>query len=251
MKQPDISREDNGYKKQIKVFFDNFADTWDSRFGNNKAAAYFLNKRLRMITKLLGEDYLNLLEAGCGTGYHIMLILKKGRKGLGFDFSEKMIQTADRMKKERFCDLDLEFKVADGESLDLPADAFDRIIFVGYLAHLDNPQAGLNELYRVLRPRGKIVGLVSNRWSPWISLGLRKYFTNDFGVIPGNKEFSHRKIRKMLEEAGFKKIKLVFFNSLPGRLPDSLYYPARILNLIFSFWPICLFGFHIAVIAEK
>ena len=57
-------------------------------------------------------------------------------------------------------------------------------------------------------------------------------------------------IRRMFEATGFANVRLKGFNSLPGKLPDWAYHPRRVLNCVFSAWPISQLGFHITVIAQ-
>ena len=98
------------YKKRIKKYYDDFADSWDDRFvQNSKSFNYFLNKRLAMLDEYLGE-YESLVDAGCGTGYYIMNLLKPESQGVGFDFSEKMIEQARQIKAEKFPDAQIEFQ---------------------------------------------------------------------------------------------------------------------------------------------
>ena len=138
------------------------------------------------------------------------------------------------------------------EVIDFPNDTFDRVMFTGYLGHIQNRKESLEEILRVLRTKGRLVGLVTNSWSPWYWLGLRKILSKDYGVLPKDLEFSPIYLYRLLKSAGFKKIKINIFNSLPGSLPNSLYYPGIILNhLLFSIYPLKLMGWHILLSAEK
>ncbi|HAM88655.1 MAG: Methyltransferase [Candidatus Falkowbacteria bacterium GW2011_GWC2_38_22] len=239
------------YKERTKQYYDSFANTWDKRFDNkSKSFLYFLNKRLKMLEKYLG-DYDNLVDAGCGTGYYITNLLKNGKKGIGFDISPKMIEQAKKIKNERYSDKDISYVVDDGENLKFENDTFDRAICVGYLIHLEKQQKALNEIFRILKPGGKMVGLISNRWSPWLFLNLRKKFAKDYGVIQGDQELSPREVKKMMKESGFRNVEIKMFNTLPGKLPNWLYYPARILNCVFLIFPFSLLGWHILVVGEK
>ena len=239
------------YREQIRRFYDDFASTWDERFGDSKAFRFFLAERISRLRKHLGDDFDSIVDAGCGTGYYIMRLLQPHQKGLGFDFSEQMIGQARSVKEKMFGELSLEFEVDDGEQLSIPDNSYDRAITVGYLIHLENPKKGLDELYRILKPGGRLVGLVSNRWSPWLAVNLRKAFARNYGVVAGDHEFSPPEIRGLMEECGFKNVHLEVFNTLPGRLPNWAYYPGRVLNLAFKLWPVSLLGFHILVIGDK
>lgn len=238
------------HKESVKKYYDHWAESWDERYKGSKSFRFFLDKRVEMIRENLGE-FDTLLDAGCGTGYYIMRLLKPGQTGLGIDISEQMLAKAASIKEERFPNLSIDFKVEDGEHLTLPSDSFDRVIHIGYIVHLEDQQQAMDELYRVLKPSGRAVGLISNSWSPWMVLRLRRLFNKDYGVLSSDRELSPLGVRSMMAKAGFKNVKLVIFNTLPGNLPDWSYYPARLLNLIFSVWPISLLGFHILAIGDK
>lgn len=239
------------YRQKIRRFYDDFAPNWDERFGDSKAFRFFLAERISRLEEHLGEDFDSLVDAGCGTGYYIMRLLRPHQKGLGFDFSEQMIRKARSVKETEFPELSLEFEVDDGEHLSIPANSYDRAITVGYLIHLENPKKGLAEIFRILKPGGRLVGLVSNRWSPWLAVNLRKRFAKDYGVVEGDHEFSPPEIRALMEECGFSNIRLEVFNSLPGKLPNWAYFPGRVLNLPFKLWPVSLLGFHILIVGDK
>lgn len=238
------------YKEHIKSYYDGFAEEWDTRFVNSKAFEYFLTRRLAVLKSHLGK-FETIVDAGCGTGYYIRNLLSVGQRGLGFDLSPNMIAQATKKKASLKPELDLSFQVMDGEHLAILDNSFDRAICVGYLIHLEQPQVALNELYRVLKPGGRLVGLISNRWSPWLVFNLRGFFAKDYGVLPQDKELSPPEVRKMMQAAGFKNIQISMFNTLPGKLPNWAYYPARVANALFALWPISYFGFHILVTGEK
>ena len=240
------------YRKTIRKFYNNFADKWDSRFRGSRAFNYFLNERIKRLKEALGYNYNNILDAGCGTGFYIMKLLdRSNKKGLGFDFAEKMIEVARRNKERYYPDLSVEFRVDDGENLNIEDNSFDRVMHTGYLIHVGDQQKAVSEIFRVLKPEGKMVGLVSNRRSPWMWLGLRYFFGKNIGVVEGDKELTSKELKKSLLKSGFKNISISYFNTLPGKTPDWLYWPARFLNLIFKIYPISLFSWHILVVAEK
>ncbi len=238
------------YKQEIKTFYDEFAEDWETRFVDSKAFNFFLTKRLEMLKEHLG-DFETVIDAGCGTGYYIRNLLKPGQRGLGFDISDKMLAKAKEFKEAMRPELNLDFEVKDGEHLEVPDSTYDRAICVGYIIHLEHPQQALGELHRVLKPGGKLVGLISNRWSPWLVFSMRRFFAKDYGVLPADKELSPPEVRAMMEKAGFKNVHTEIFNTLPGKLPNWAYYPARVANLIFSVWPFNLLGFHILVTGDK
>lgn len=106
-----------------------------------------------------------VLDAGCGTGNYTIEMAKRGADVVGVDSSEEMVGWAKRKAEgER---LKVSFQVADAIKLSFPDDSFDLIVSNGLLCFLKEPEKALMEMHRVLKPGGRLVVGVLNRWSPW------------------------------------------------------------------------------------
>ena len=108
-----------------------------------------------------------LLDVGCGTGG--VTIPAKERIGQngpvsGIDPSPEMIAVA-RKKAER-AGLDIDFRIGVIESLPYPNASFDVVTSSLMMHHLpyDAQQKGLAEIYRVLKPGGRL--LIADAMSP-------------------------------------------------------------------------------------
>ncbi len=101
---------DRAIKQQIRDRFDQLAEQrhlWQDK------ASYYYDQQYSYYRFLVPEGA-KVLELGCGLG-DLLATLKPSR-GLGIDFSEKMIEQA----KQRHSDCsELEFIVADVETLEL------------------------------------------------------------------------------------------------------------------------------------
>ncbi|MCU1265246.1 MAG: Methyltransferase type 11 [Acidobacteria bacterium] len=73
------------------------------------------------------------LEIGCGTGVFSRLIAGRSQKVLAIDLSPQMIRLA-RERSRQFANID--FRVADVTTLDLPPRNFDCIVSIATLHHL-------------------------------------------------------------------------------------------------------------------
>ncbi len=80
--------------------------------------------------------------------------------------------------------------VADGCSLPFKDNTFSLVVLAQVLEHVFDPEAAVNEVYRVLKPGGTIVGGVSF---------LEPYHFSYFNL-------SHRAVQDILMSAGFKQI---------------------------------------------
>jgi SAM-dependent methyltransferase len=100
-----------------------------------------------------------VLDVACGTGNAALLAAARGARVTGLDAAERLIEVArSRVDGDR-----VEFVV--GDALDLPfADgAFDVVLSVFGIIFVPDAARGLEEVRRVLRPRGRALLAV---WMP-------------------------------------------------------------------------------------
>jgi len=90
-----------------------------------------------------------VLDAGGGTGRVASAIRKHAGEVIIADPSLGMLRQADRTRLELAC--------SNSESLPFPNDTFERIIMVDALHHVFNQGETAHEMYRVLKPGGRIV----------------------------------------------------------------------------------------------
>lgn len=105
----------------------------------------------------------SVLEIGCGTG-DLLASVQPGR-GMGLDFSPKMLEIAQRRYPE------LQFSLADAEKLDLK-EKFDFIIISDVIGFLDDIQALFAGLRKVTKPETRIIITFYNSlWEPILAIG--------------------------------------------------------------------------------
>ena len=124
-------------------------DKWSHRF-------YFRFTQKRVVSLLNLQENQCFLDMGCGTGwavrYAASLVQNKG-KFYGIDISSRMIEEAE--KNCGGCE-NIYFYKADAAALPFEGDFFDFIICTNSFHHYFSPSKVLDEVYRVLKPRGKI-----------------------------------------------------------------------------------------------
>jgi SAM-dependent methyltransferase len=96
-----------------------------------------------------------VLDVGCGTGNYTRYLAAATGNGLvvGIDASEAMVAGAAR----RGGASNLTYLRGDASELPFRDGQFDAVCCVGVLHMLDRPQAALEEMVRVLAPRGRLV----------------------------------------------------------------------------------------------
>lgn len=95
-----------------------------------------------------------VLDVACGTGlltFAAASLVGTAGRVTGIDLSGKMIETARRTPVANVA-----FQRMDAQKLDLPAAGIDVILCGLGLMYMPDPAAALNEMWRVLRPGGRI-----------------------------------------------------------------------------------------------
>ena len=80
--------------EETQAFWDQTAQDWEIQVGDEGDSNRILNSDPVLWNFVGNVAGLNVLDAGCGTGYLSQQLHAKGAKVIGVDFSEKMIQIA-------------------------------------------------------------------------------------------------------------------------------------------------------------
>ena len=128
------------------------------------------------MAKLVGfRDFARkrLLEVGCGLGTDLLEFAKGGALVTGVDLTPQSIE----LVKKRFGmeGLPVDARVSDAEHLPFEDDTFDVVYSFGVLHHTPNTQQAIDEVYRVLKPGGKIVIMLYHKNSLHVWLGVPLY----------------------------------------------------------------------------
>ncbi len=148
----------------------------------------------RMLVEQTVREGDRVLDAGAGTGSTgLMAARKAGHSGKVtlFDLSDDMLDVAREKAETEAIDLRLEFRSGDMVQLPFADASFDVVLSTYSLCPLYDPAKGALELYRVLRPGGKLgcahsaepenraIKWLSDKveniaWRfPWLSMGCR------------------------------------------------------------------------------
>lgn len=140
--------------RDIKSMYENVAFVYDAWTWSTERRS--LRAALDRIALVDGES---VLEVAVGTGVFFRDILKRNRSGrnVGVDLTAGMLRRA-RRKAERVSTT-FELLVADARALPFPDASFDVVVnnnMLGLLADADIAPI-LGEMYRVLRPGGRVL----------------------------------------------------------------------------------------------
>jgi len=107
-----------------------------------------------------------VLEVGCGAGTDLIRFARHGARATGIDLAPSSIElAAQNFALEK---LSAALAVADGEALPFRDGSFDLVYAHGVVQYTANPQALVDECYRVLQPGGTAIFQVYNRVS-WLN----------------------------------------------------------------------------------
>lgn len=156
-------------KEGIRRLFNNIASDYDRL---NHILSLNIDKgwRRKAVQEIADkESPVKALDVACGTGDFTIEIAKavaNGSEVIGVDISEGMMEIG--RKKIMKAGVAAEMAVADCESLPYDNNTFDRISVGFGVRNFEHLELGLSEMFRVLKPDGKLVilelSLPSNRF---------------------------------------------------------------------------------------
>ena len=117
---------------------------------------YWKNRLLRLTKIKPGE---RALDVCCGTGDISFGLAKSGADVTGLDFSKPMLDVAERRRNSESRIQNPKFIEGDAQNLPFADGGFD-VITVGYgLRNLPSWERGLEEMWRVAKPGGRLLAL--------------------------------------------------------------------------------------------
>ena len=194
-----------------------------------------------------------LLEIGCGAGIDLVRFAHGGAKVTGIDLSRIAIDLACKNFEQKGQNGDLQ--VMNGECMEFTDNNFDVVYAHGVLQYTADPEKMILEIHRVLKPAGKAIIMVYNKYS-WLNL-MRKVtrVSLEHEDAPVLKKFSIRELKQLLHPFQYYRI-------IPERFPvkTKLHsgWKARLFNEVFvgtfNYLPkpwIKPFGWHLMTFAIK
>ncbi|MEO8398351.1 MAG: methyltransferase domain-containing protein [Ignavibacteriaceae bacterium] len=166
-----------------------------------------------------------ILEIGSGAGHAVKHI--KSSSFFPLDVSSfNLKQIKSKTDKKVF--------PSSGDVYNLPfqMDTFDFIILSEVLEHLDNPEAALTEILRVLKKNGAFI--VSVPYKEKLSFQICIHCNKPTPTYAHLQTFDTEKLSGMMESVGFKVLKShKFLNKIPNRLRLNIFFkkvPYKIWN---------------------
>ena len=154
--------------------------------------------------ELTADD--DLLDVGCGAGSLLRDQAPGVRYVAGIDASEIQVDLARRRLADRIAAGTAEVVLGDAEALPWPDGRFSAVASVNCLKFLVDPDRGLREIHRVLRPGGRVVHVTD----PPVAASEGSGRVDALGI----RQWSAEDSRRMMERAGFTDVSVT---RLPAR----------------------------------
>lgn len=189
-----------------------------------------LNRRAKLVV-----DYCQLgagkkvLEIGCGTGTLTEELAKTGATVVATDIFPEFLRAVENRIG---ANPNISYQIADAETLEGFADAsFDAVVGLSILHHLDINKT-LANIYRVLKPGGRMAFAEPNMLNPQIALQKNIPFLKKLlGDSPDETAFFRWPFAHKLKAGGFSENTVIPFDFLHPAIPNFLAAPVDALGL--------------------
>jgi SAM-dependent methyltransferase len=198
-------------KEEIREHFEAVAGDYDRW---KEKSAYYYDLLTEVYRELVPAGQ-SVLEVGCGTGTLLARLLP--RRGVGVDFSPRMVEIAAAKYPE------LRFLAADAEDFD-PGETFDYVIVPDVVEHLSDPGAMFRSVRRCCRPGSRvIVTCVNPLWASALHLAERLGMKMPEGE---HRWLTEKELLAVAEGAGFRT------DAVRGRIlfPKKIPFASAFLN---------------------
>ncbi|TSC84641.1 MAG: tRNA methyltransferase, catalyzes esterification of modified uridine nucleotides in tRNA [Parcubacteria group bacterium Gr01-1014_13] len=192
----------------------------------NRIAKYFDSTRnnageLEIFKKFIKNGQ-NILDWGCGNGRLIFLLQNKKVNYFGTDQSEGLLKIARKNHKKAVTEGWAKFFSTASRKKIFPKGFFDLVFMIASFHHLPDKQSRskiLEDVYKQLKPGGKLIITVWNLESDWakdkIDTKWQQIGENDFlvpwsnpqGEVLANRYYHHfpkDELAGLLKETGFR-----------------------------------------------
>ncbi|MEM9075965.1 MAG: methyltransferase domain-containing protein [Bacteroidota bacterium] len=209
-------------------------DTIGIGYNRTRKADPYLTQQL--LSHLQPEHNGKYLDIGCGTGNYTHEFQKKGVDFIGIDPSELMLAEA-KLKNAK-----IDWKIGSAEHTGLPESSVNGIIASLTIHHWADLNKGFSELYKVLKPGGRIVLFTATPKQMegyWLNHYFPKMLSDSKEQMP-----SLEQVKKAMDASGFEFLETdaYFIKSdledqflYSGKQNPELYFDEQIRKGISSF----------------
>jgi SAM-dependent methyltransferase len=149
----------------VTTNYDEMAATYAEHAADSAYNAHY--DRPAVLELVGGVDGARVLDAGCGPGLYAEELVRRGADVVGVDASEAMVELA----RARLGDRAQILRADLSEPLPFPDASFDLVVCALVIHHLNDREAFLHELFRVLEAGGHAVVSTQHPTTDWLRKG--------------------------------------------------------------------------------
>ncbi len=170
-------------KKQVARMFDEIAGKYDI-LNRIMSGGIDVKWRKKTIQELQLIQPKTLLDVATGTADIALLANKmlNPQTIIGIDISEGMLNLGNKKIKKLNLENKIQLQIGDSESINFPDNYFDAVTVAYGVRNFENLDKGLKEIYRVLKPGGKLAILEATKPTNKFFNVLSKFYT--LKIIP-------------------------------------------------------------------
>ncbi len=129
---------------------------WDGSVKNFKEALLKLNEIMAATAGI--EPGQKVLDAGCGVGGSLFYLAREyGIKGVGITLSEKQMEFAEKLRRQKTFAGSLSFSLEDYCNTSFPDNSFDVVWCIESITSTPTKEKFAREAYRLLKKGGKLI----------------------------------------------------------------------------------------------
>jgi SAM-dependent methyltransferase len=174
-------------------------------------------RRVKMLSGHLGIG-MRVLELGCGTGYFTREMARSGADIVAIDISPELLEIA----RANCSAPNVRYEIQNAYELSYPDAVFDSVVGSSVLHHVEVEEA-LRKIYRVLKPGGTIYFTEPNMLNPQIAIQKNvPWIKRKLGETPDETAFFRWPLRRLLEQTGYREVRIDPFDFLHPKTPVPL-----------------------------
>src|SRR6267154_2840931 len=201
---------------------------WESPAGKLRWA-----RRVNMLSSHLMPG-MAVLELGCGAGYFTKELARSGAEIVAIDVSPELLQIA----RSNCSAPNVQYQIENAYQLSYEDAAFDSVVGSSVLHHLEIGKA-LRDIYRVLKPAGTIYFTEPNMLNPQIAIQKNiPWIKRKLGDSPDETAFFRWPLRRLLEETGYREVRIDPFDFLHPKTPVPLINGVAMLGCFLENLPV-------------
>jgi 2-polyprenyl-3-methyl-5-hydroxy-6-metoxy-1,4-benzoquinol methylase len=230
--------------KDVLNFYDEYAESWDRRFGETESVTEFHASRLGIfleLAKLSIEK--TAVELGVGTGPYVNRIAPLVKQLICVDGSGEMLKIV-RKKVENLNNVSLKQMDLSKpcKKVDFKGDV---VYFLGLIEHVIEIDVLIENCKLMLNDGGTVVVVSSNAFSPWY-YGLRRIFRAGMHCST-DKYYSRSSLGKIMDKHGLSEECCKYFGFVPPGVEGVTFKILRRIGNFFGETPLKIFAGGMAI----